>query len=233
MIKANFFEAYFDESGTHEGSPILAVAGYFGTHDQWNVFLDKWKHQDFHACESRFDKFKSELVHAIDASELEGAEVCLRPHEYHKSASTEMRSHMGNAYAVAAFLCVVGICDLVITENKDARIAIVLENGQPNIIWVQRLLISFMAEYPAIASVTVTPKKDFPPLHPADFLAHSRSTTNTPWMNRLFAKGRVREKPIEPETFEITSREIDRLLRENRRNKARKKLARKMGFQRT
>jgi hypothetical protein len=229
VIKANFFEAYFDESGTHDGSPILAVAGYFGTHDQWNVFLDKWKHKDFHACESRFDKFKSELVDAIAASGIEGGEICLRPHEFKESASADMRSNMGNAYAVAVFLCVTGICKLVTAENKDARIAVVLEDGQPNVHWVERLLIAFMAEYPTIASVTVTSKIGFSQLHPADFLAHSRSTTDSVWMDRLFAKGRVREKPIERDTFETTSVEIARLLRENRRNKAREKLARKMG----
>jgi hypothetical protein len=230
VVKGNLLEAYLDESGTHKGSPILAVAGYFGTHDQWNVFLDKWKCQEFHACDPRFDGFKPQLAEAIDASEIEGGEVCLRPNEFEESASSDMKSNMGNAYAVAVFMWVTGICKLVTAENEDARIALVLEDGQPNIEWVQRLLIAFIAELPTIASVTVRSKTGVPQLHPADFLVHSRSTTDTAWMERLFAKRRVREMPIERDLFEITSAEVARLLRENRRNKARAKLARKIGI---
>jgi len=228
VIKANFYQAYLDEGGTHEGAPILAVAGYFGTREQWEIFLGKWKHEHFHACDSPCDKLKPELADAIDANEIEGAEVCLRPNEFNSSASADMKSNMGNAYALAVFLCVVGICKLVSAENENARVAFVLEDGQPNVSWVQRLLLAFMAEYPTIASVTVVSKGSTPQLHPADFLAHSRNTTDTPWMNRLFAKGRAREMPIEAELFARTSEEVRRLLRENRRRKAKEKLARKM-----
>jgi len=228
VTKADFYQAYIDESGTHAGASILAVAAYFGTHGQWEQFLSRWKHDDFHACESRYDKLKSELADAIDASEIEGAEVCIRPHEFQNSASADMKSNMGNAYAVGVFLCVVGICKLVSTENENARIAFVLEDGQPNVLWVQRLLIAFMAEYPTIASVTVAAKVGTPQFHPPDFLAYSRSTTDVPWMNRLFAKGRAREMPIEAELFSRTSEGVKRLMRENRRRKAKEKLARKI-----
>jgi hypothetical protein len=228
VIKADFFQAYLDESGTHDGSPILAVAGYFGTQDQWNVFLHKWEHADFHACESRFDESKPELADAIDESGIKGGEVCIRPHEFKASASADLKSNMGNAYAVAVFLCVTGICRLAEAENTDARISFILEDGQPNILWVQRLLISFMAEFAMIASVTVVKKKDFPQLHPADFLAHSRSTTDTPWMDRLFAKGRLREMPINADIFEKASKGVARVVKENRRRKARARLTRKI-----
>ena len=35
--------AYFDESGTHEGSQAVAVAGYIAHADQWAVFDRQWK----------------------------------------------------------------------------------------------------------------------------------------------------------------------------------------------
>src|ERR1044071_6141048 len=35
------FAAYFDESGTH-GSPILTLAGYIGTIEQWAEFSREW-----------------------------------------------------------------------------------------------------------------------------------------------------------------------------------------------
>jgi hypothetical protein len=192
-------------------------------------FLDKWKHRDFHASDPRFDKYKGELADAIDASEIGGGEVCLRPHEFAQFASADLKSNMGNAYAITVFLCVTGICKLVTSENPDAKVALILEDGQPNVLWVQRLLIAMIPEFPTIASVTVVSKSSCPQLHPADFLAHSRSTTDIQWMNRLFARGRVREMPIERDIFESTSAEVARLLRVNRRNKAKAKLARKLG----
>ena len=129
MIKANFYQAYLDESGTHEGARVLSVAAYFGTQKQWGVFLEHWKHENFHACETRCEKLKQELVNAINKSEIDGAEVCLRPHEFNRSASPDMKSSIGNAYAVAVFLCVVGICKLVSARNESARVAFVLEDG--------------------------------------------------------------------------------------------------------
>jgi hypothetical protein len=228
MKKANFYQAYLDEAGTHKNASILSVAGYFGTREQWEIFLGKWKHECFHACDPQCDKLKPELADAIDASEIEGAEICMRPHDFDSSASAGMKSNMGNAYAVGVFLCVVGICKVVSAENENARVSFALEDGQPNISWVQRLLLAFMAEYPTIASVTVISKGSTPQLHPADFMAHSRSTTDVPWMSRLFAKGRAREMPIEAELFATTSEQVERLLKENRRRKAKERLARKM-----
>lgn len=228
MIKADFYQAYLDESGTHEGAAILAAAAYFGTGEQWKIFLEKWKHEYFHARGSRCENLKPELADAIEASGIEGAEVYLRPHDFNVSASVDMKSNMGNAYAVAIFLCVIGISELVSATNENARVAFVIEDGQPNVLWAQRLLLAFMEEYPTIASVTVTSKSNTPQLHPADFLAHSRSTTDKVWMDRLFAKGRCREMVISADIFARTSEEVKRLIRENRRRKATEKLARKV-----
>jgi hypothetical protein len=43
------FGAYFDESGTHQGSPVLVVAGYLSTVEQWVHFDHDWSRflQDF------------------------------------------------------------------------------------------------------------------------------------------------------------------------------------------
>jgi hypothetical protein len=38
-----FLTAYFDESGTHEGSPVSVVAGYLATIHQWRVFETRWQ----------------------------------------------------------------------------------------------------------------------------------------------------------------------------------------------
>lgn len=35
--------AYFDDSGTHADSEVVAIGGLIGTVDQWNEFDRKWK----------------------------------------------------------------------------------------------------------------------------------------------------------------------------------------------
>jgi Protein of unknown function (DUF3800) len=40
--KALFVEAYFDESGTHDGSPLMCVAGYLFTSEQCRRFDQEW-----------------------------------------------------------------------------------------------------------------------------------------------------------------------------------------------
>jgi hypothetical protein len=37
------YQGYMDESGTHEGSEIIAVAGYLGTYGTWQRFLQEWE----------------------------------------------------------------------------------------------------------------------------------------------------------------------------------------------
>ena len=185
VLTEALFEAYLDEGGTHAGSAILSVAGYCGIHEQWTKFLDHWPHRKFHACEAKYDPLKASLADAIDVSLLSGTEVCIRPDIFQDAAGIHIKAHLGNAYAVAAFICASTICQKAQMVVGNARISFVLEDGQPNIEWVRRMLIMMMHEYP-IASVSTAKKEDFPQLHPADFLSHSRATTDRPWLHRLF-----------------------------------------------
>lgn len=36
------FAVYFDESDTHDGSPVYTVAGYIATVEQWTHFEREW-----------------------------------------------------------------------------------------------------------------------------------------------------------------------------------------------
>ena len=35
--------AFFDDSGTHDGSPVMAMGGLLGTDRQWDFFAPKWE----------------------------------------------------------------------------------------------------------------------------------------------------------------------------------------------
>ena len=61
-------EAYFDESGTHDSSPVMCVAGYLFSAEQaarldleWADVLDRYKLSHFHAadCAHGVGEFKN------------------------------------------------------------------------------------------------------------------------------------------------------------------------------
>jgi hypothetical protein len=58
---------YFDESGTHRGSPVSVVAGYIATVIQWRVFESKWR--------KMLDKAGVETFHVAD--------LCNSRNEFH------------------------------------------------------------------------------------------------------------------------------------------------------
>ncbi len=40
---AKFMDAYLDESGIHQGSPVCVIAGYFGSRGHWARFAKAWR----------------------------------------------------------------------------------------------------------------------------------------------------------------------------------------------
>src|SRR5208337_4586721 len=72
---------YFDDSGTHAGSPAVVMAGLIGTDDQWDAFDREWKAllreplpgkpalKAFHLvdCENREGEFRGYSRAAVDA----------------------------------------------------------------------------------------------------------------------------------------------------------------------
>lgn len=48
------YHGYMDESGTHDQSDVVAVAGYLATVDQWNRFEEEWNRVMRHFCVEDF-----------------------------------------------------------------------------------------------------------------------------------------------------------------------------------
>jgi hypothetical protein len=180
-------DAFLDEAGTNDKCPCVTVAGFYGSQDQWKVFREMWSphSKEFHALyhEARFP----ELCSAIEASQITGIWVTFWKKDYELLATEHMKSYMGNPYAICAFMCVMEIC-----EQVKVPTAVVLEQGQPNLSFVRRILEDMMdAGQLCISSVTSAKKVDFIELHPADFVSHCGSTYDKSWLTRLMDAGRL------------------------------------------
>lgn len=200
-------EAFIDESGTHKGSPLVAVGAVIGAHWQWRKFLSMWDDKPFHAKERKYDPLKPALFDAFQECELEGFVASMIPDDYEKHANKHFRSGLGNPYSVCTFACAVGVSKYC-KDNNLGEIAFVIEAGQPNVNFVRETLEYMQTkERYRIASVAVAPKEKFVQLCTADFLSHSR-TSEPEWFSNLHATNHVWIDEIGPEKIVRMSKQI-------------------------
>lgn len=209
------FSAYLDEAGTHRGCPCVSVAGFYGDADQWAAFRELWKPHSsgFHATDS--DRKFPELCNAIEKSQISGMFMTIWKADYDRMATEQVKSRLGNCYALCAFECVLGICD----ETK-APTAFVLEQGQPNFPFVMNLLLYMLdANTTCMSSVTPANKADFIELHAADFISHCASTWDKPWLQRLLDAHRLKHGHIGEKQLDGVGPELKALISKARRER--------------
>ena len=220
--------AYFDESGTNAGAPVLSVAGYYGTKEQWGKFESLWlpviPDRVFHAKNS-CHLFPS-LAEAMEKSGVEGVLCTIDKDTFNSFASPQFRSTLGNAYAASTFSCAIAVCDAA-QEKGIGKVSFILEQGQPNLRFVKEVLESMLDTGDTrVASVSSANKNDFVELHTADFASHVASSYKRAWLEKLVERCNLKHCHHKPETFIEVSDVIKRLIsraREARRAVRKKK----------
>jgi hypothetical protein len=182
-------EAYFDESGTHAGSPLLIVAGYISTEALWKRFRKAWAeflvtHCDadtyFHAkdrIKENEDRTSRKAVAIIHKSIVVGLAVTLKESDFDDLVTPVVRSELGDAYD---FCCQVLYESMVMTpevHGLKGKILYVFEQGAPR--WkkararmekIQCLpVLKEMYRYKNHVFMT---KAEAPPLQAADLFAN-------------------------------------------------------------
>jgi hypothetical protein len=105
-------------------------------------------------------------------------------------------------------------------------ISVVLEQGQPNLPFVKRVLEGMIeAGEHGLAAVASARKSDFIELHAADFISHAGSTRDVEWLKRLMKAGRLKHGHFTEEVIAKTSPQIKAMF--SRARNARKAARRK------
>lgn len=225
------FQAFFDESGTHTGAPVLCVAGYAGSQAEWLLFTDEWRERlnqfnisCFHAKEPNCNILRPYLAKAILNRELVGFICSVDPATYKAYASAQVKSSMGNAYAACVFMCAWWMRQWA-DENSLGSLSIVYEAGQPNANFIQRAFNAMMAESGdfGVSAFAMAKKEEFIPLQATDFLSHVYSTKDVIWSKQLAAKGNIIKAAITQEQLKDVSDKAQRAISEQR-NKRRRAL---------
>lgn len=234
--------AYLDEAGTHDGAPILCVAGYVGNRRQWGTFEKEFLPQlkgsgqaCFHAVDSSCDRLRLSLASAIDKCNFIGVIYSVKPDVFNSLAPANLKREMGNAYAICSVYCAMVIFRIA-HAMKLGPISFVYEAGQPNDELVLRSLKTLQLHQDPkmpIAAVTLGTKKDNLPLAAADFLSHVCGThtyneTDRDWYNYLTRNGRILHEQLTKKRLIETSKIVDEYLDIRCKTKEEKKIMRFM-----
>lgn len=200
-------KVYLDESGIHDGSPIVTVGAYIGRPKVWRDWTKRWVREIrpikvYHATDAQnlsgeFENWTPEGVGAlaqkilpiITETEIAGLAVGmdLRLFEDAMKGRDDLRAIFGTPYIACVQWAMQIILNIAFSVRNDERIAFVHENNSYHgqvmdaFNWMK---VHSNRGNNAI-SLTFGTKKDYPPLQTADILAYEankrlRSPTTPP-----------------------------------------------------
>lgn len=186
-------EAYFDESGTHEGSPVMCVAGYLFKTEQvihldreWLEALDQFGLTCFHAADCAHGVREFEKLNAQQRKELTikligiikrrmevGIAVSISETDFGKHPANQFER--GGPYILGALQVLSGVVAWAEKRSYNGKIAYFFESGHKHqhlahaVIEMMTVNVSDHLRY---YSHTFAGKRDIRALQAADILAY-------------------------------------------------------------
>jgi hypothetical protein len=187
--------AYFDESGTHENSPVMCVAGYLFSaeqaqhlHREWGETLGNFKLSHFHAvdCAHGVREFKNldkkqrvelttKLIGIIKRRMELGIAVSISDTDFGRVAAPKWER--GGPYLLAALQVLSGVVAWADKYSYSGEIAYFFEAGHKHQSQTNKAIKMVKArdstsDYLHYLSHTFAGKRDVLPLQAADLLAY-------------------------------------------------------------
>jgi hypothetical protein len=201
-----FLECYFDESGSHDGSPVLCVAGYLFEKDQckildlkWKEVLDRYQLPYFRmsACahgQKPFDNLspqqcidvEKEMIQLINQHALLGVALAVNEHDY--NVLFEGKNPAGSPYSFACWQILAGIRAWIMKNQFRGEVAYFFEAGhasQPEANTLMHRIFkneSLRRGY-CYAGHGFVDKVKVRPVQTADILAWQQATQVKRWLN--------------------------------------------------
>ena len=207
-----FLECYFDESGTHDGSPVLCVAGYLFDQDQckaldlkWKASLERYKLPFFRmsACAHNTDTVKvypfehlsaaeciaveKEMIGHINEHALLGVAVAVNETEY--NALFGSNSPAGTPYAFCCWQVLAGIQSWILRNQFRGRgkAAYFFEAGhrdqsEANALMKRIFDNKTLRQNYCYGSHSFVEKESMRPIQKADILAWHQATQVKRWL---------------------------------------------------
>jgi hypothetical protein len=187
-------QVYMDESGTHDGSATVTVAGYIGRPEAWRDWTEKWTRalgsiQVYHAVDAQnlngeFSDWNAtqvadlvkKLLPIIAEAQIGGISVAmdLRILDAALNGRDDLRQLFGTPYVACLQWAMQGILNIASDLRNAEPIAFIHENNDFHaqayecFTWIK----NNTSRGTNIISLTFGGKKDYPPLQAADILAY-------------------------------------------------------------
>jgi hypothetical protein len=213
--------AYFDESGTHTGAQLSAMAGFVGDARQWRKFekraeklfrrfgVDVFHTIDVRRTDKDFEgwkvdrkiEFLDEFQHIINDTLESGVASFIRDddYKYYSGLNWPKKTRRDSKYGILFRACLSQIIDTIghIPLGTEPRLHIVLEDGHKNAedtVRIYNWAQNRIGQSRALAGLTFANKKTCLPLAAADLFAY------TAWGKEVGQKPMgIAKKPIKSE----------------------------------
>ncbi|HYM15301.1 MAG TPA: DUF3800 domain-containing protein [Dehalococcoidia bacterium] len=188
---------YFDESGTHDGSEIVAVAGCLATVERLERFTTEWaqllaefdlemfRMSQFAQKAPPFDRFSEDerrlllsRVYALTGMLISASVATAIPMRlFNEIFSPSAKAICGGAYGLAVAANMLELADLARATGPDAWIAYVFESGAKGTGEVMKVFTENERDpnnknYFRLLSIKFENKRQFLPLQAADVFAY-------------------------------------------------------------
>lgn len=191
--------AYFDESGTHDDSPVAAMAGFVGDKRQWAKFekrvrklFTRFKVSAYHTVDIRRTKadfkgwsvdrkieFLYEFQHITNETMLSGVAAFIRrdDYAYYCRLSWPKGTRKDSEYGILFRTCLSQTIDTLVglDQMNEPRMKVVLENGHKNredAVRIYHMAKDRIGQHRALSGLAVADKSCLP-LAAADLFAYS------------------------------------------------------------
>ncbi len=191
--------AYLDESGTHTGAKVSAMAEFVGNARQWRKYekrtgklFKRYGVEVFHAIDVRHGhgdfkdwtvdrkiEFLDEFQHIINDTLESGVVSFIRDedYKYYSGLYWPRKTRRDSKYTIMFRACLSQVVDVVghIPQTKEPRLHVVLEGGHNNaedVVRNYKWVQDRTQARRALAGLTFSNKKDCLPLAAADHFAY-------------------------------------------------------------
>ena len=191
--------AYFDESGTHENSAVIAFGGFISTPERWERFQDEWRGlvkdeyglDYFHMAEFAHStgQFKawtdetmrrkrlSRLLGVIEKYVIASVGFVLVRRAYDTIISADSREYGGGPYGLLAVKTFADVGEMIRLTGLRGKVAYVFEEGAKGRDQVERVYRGLKKsqshlERNRLLDLSFKDKRQCLPLQAADILAY-------------------------------------------------------------
>jgi hypothetical protein len=189
--------AFFDDSGTHPDSPVVAIGGLLGTEEQWDVFAPAWskllaeplpgkpKLSQFHlspcrAAKGEFRDYReverdlvtAEFRRVILNTGLMTVAAAVNRIAWNELVVGEIADRVDSPEELCFYKCVESVIKIIRLCTPGEQIIMVVDQGtKSKLDWWRRAFLLQQQKYPELLSMFFAPVAGVVALQGADMIA--------------------------------------------------------------